>query len=71
MFIVTLVMSVSYPTQKWKPVLLSLFPPSSSGVGRLEIQDVGGRLAASLTPKGILALQYIHMKHYYFNVGQC
>lgn len=71
MFIVTLVMSVSYPTQKWKPVLLSLFPPSSSGVGRLEIQDVGGTLATSLTPKVILALQYIHMKHYYFNVGQC
>ncbi|XP_028999182.1 docking protein 2 isoform X2 [Betta splendens] len=28
--------------KKWKPVWLSLFAPSSSGVGRLEIQDVGG-----------------------------
>ncbi|XP_018556467.1 docking protein 1 [Lates calcarifer] len=28
--------------KKWKPVWLSLFPPSSSGVGRLEIQDLGG-----------------------------
>ncbi|KAK2815544.1 hypothetical protein Q5P01_026011 [Channa striata] len=28
--------------KKWKPVWLSLFPPSSSGLGRLEIQDVGG-----------------------------
>ncbi|XP_074553000.1 docking protein 2 [Halichoeres trimaculatus] len=28
--------------KKWKPVWLSLFPHSSSGVGRLEIQDVGG-----------------------------
>lgn len=28
--------------QKWKPVWLSLFPQSSSGVGRLEIQDMGG-----------------------------
>ncbi|CAK6976078.1 uncharacterized protein LOC128366931 [Scomber scombrus] len=28
--------------KKWKPVWLSLFPPSSSGVGRLEIQDMGG-----------------------------
>ncbi|XP_026158246.1 docking protein 1-like [Mastacembelus armatus] len=29
-------------SKKWKPVWLSLFPPSSSGVGRLEIQDIGG-----------------------------
>ncbi|XP_037621804.1 docking protein 1-like isoform X1 [Sebastes umbrosus] len=28
--------------KKWKPVWLSLFPPSGSGVGRLEIQDMGG-----------------------------
>ncbi|KAF3687110.1 Docking protein 1 Downstream of tyrosine kinase 1 [Channa argus] len=28
--------------KKWKPVWLSLFPHSSSAVGRLEIQDVGG-----------------------------
>lgn len=28
--------------KKWKPVLLSLFPPSSNGIGRLEIQDMGG-----------------------------
>ncbi|XP_056225611.1 docking protein 1 isoform X2 [Seriola aureovittata] len=28
--------------KKWKPVWLSLFPPSSSAVGRLEIQGVGG-----------------------------
>nr|XP_046256848.1 docking protein 1-like [Scatophagus argus] len=28
--------------KKWKPVWLSLFPQSSSGVGRLEIQDMGG-----------------------------
>ncbi|XP_031601306.1 docking protein 3-like isoform X1 [Oreochromis aureus] len=30
------------PGKKWKPVWLSLTPPSSSGVGRLEIQDMGG-----------------------------
>ncbi|XP_071360637.1 docking protein 3 [Trachinotus anak] len=30
------------PGKKWKPVWLSLFPPSSRAVGRLEIQDVGG-----------------------------
>ncbi|KAM4750827.1 uncharacterized protein dok1a [Anableps anableps] len=30
------------PNKKWKPVHLSLFPPSSSGVGRLEIRDTGG-----------------------------
>ncbi|XP_061580139.1 docking protein 3 [Cololabis saira] len=30
------------PTKKWKPVWLSLFPPCSSGVGRLEIKDMGG-----------------------------
>ncbi|XP_070779237.1 docking protein 1 [Enoplosus armatus] len=30
--------------KRWKPVLMSLFPRSSSGVGRLEIQDMrGGR----------------------------
>ncbi|XP_040002539.1 docking protein 3-like [Xiphias gladius] len=28
--------------KKWKPVWFSLFPPSSSGVGRLEIQNMGG-----------------------------
>ncbi|XP_068448203.1 docking protein 1-like [Clinocottus analis] len=28
--------------EKWKPVWLSLFPPSSGGVGRLEIQNIGG-----------------------------
>ncbi|XP_038144197.1 docking protein 1-like isoform X1 [Cyprinodon tularosa] len=28
--------------QKWKPVWVSLFPPSSNGVGRLEIRDMGG-----------------------------
>ncbi|TKS69375.1 Docking protein 1 [Collichthys lucidus] len=28
--------------KRWKPVWLSLFPQSSSGVGRLEILDVGG-----------------------------
>ncbi|XP_073330212.1 docking protein 3 [Pagrus major] len=28
--------------KKWKPVLLSLCPHSSTGVGRLEIQDMGG-----------------------------
>uniref|UniRef100_H3C8A4 IRS-type PTB domain-containing protein n=1 Tax=Tetraodon nigroviridis TaxID=99883 RepID=H3C8A4_TETNG len=28
--------------KKWKPVWLTLFPQSSSGIGRLEIQDVGG-----------------------------
>eukprot|EP00066_Takifugu_rubripes_P006983 XP_003972160.1 PREDICTED: docking protein 3-like isoform X1 [Takifugu rubripes] len=28
--------------KKWKPVWLSLFPQSSSGIGRLEIQDMGG-----------------------------
>ncbi|KAM9857718.1 docking protein 3-like [Aulostomus maculatus] len=28
--------------KKWKPVWLSLVPPSSSGIGRLEIQDMGG-----------------------------
>ncbi|XP_035494134.1 docking protein 3 [Scophthalmus maximus] len=28
--------------KKWKPVLLSLLPPTSSGVGRLEIQHLGG-----------------------------
>ncbi|KAM4584894.1 docking protein 1 [Odontesthes bonariensis] len=28
--------------KKWKLVWLSLFPHSSSGVGRLEIQDIGG-----------------------------
>ncbi|CAJ1053933.1 docking protein 1 isoform X1 [Xyrichtys novacula] len=28
--------------KKWKPVWLSLFPHSSSGVGRLEIQDMAG-----------------------------
>ncbi|XP_023287139.1 docking protein 1-like [Seriola lalandi dorsalis] len=28
--------------KKWKPVWLSLFPPSTSAVGRLEIQGVGG-----------------------------
>ncbi|XP_077936249.1 uncharacterized protein dok1a isoform X2 [Gasterosteus aculeatus] len=27
---------------KWKPVWMSLFPSSSDGVGRLEIQDMGG-----------------------------
>lgn len=31
--------------KKWKPVLLSLFPASSSGVGRLEIQYFGGGAA--------------------------
>ncbi|XP_072240143.1 docking protein 2-like isoform X2 [Leuresthes tenuis] len=31
--------------KKWKPVWLSLFPHSSSGVGRLEIQDIGGGAA--------------------------
>ncbi|XP_041641969.1 docking protein 3-like [Cheilinus undulatus] len=31
--------------KKWKPVWLSLFPHSSSGVGRLEIQDMGGGAA--------------------------
>ncbi|XP_020788640.2 docking protein 1-like [Boleophthalmus pectinirostris] len=30
--------------KKWKPVWLTLVPPSSSGVGRLEIQDQGGSL---------------------------
>lgn len=28
--------------KKWKPVWLSLFPASSSGIGRLELQDLGG-----------------------------
>ncbi|KAF1395628.1 hypothetical protein PFLUV_G00013570 [Perca fluviatilis] len=28
--------------KKWKPVCLSLFPPSDSAAGRLEIQDMGG-----------------------------
>ncbi|XP_076001921.1 uncharacterized protein dok1a [Genypterus blacodes] len=28
--------------KKWKQVWLSLFPPSNNGVGRLEIQDMGG-----------------------------
>ncbi|XP_068583244.1 docking protein 1-like [Cebidichthys violaceus] len=28
--------------KKWKPVWLYLFPPSSGGVGRLEIQNMGG-----------------------------
>ncbi|XP_030291353.1 docking protein 1 isoform X3 [Sparus aurata] len=28
--------------KKWKPVLLSLFPHSSMGVGRVEIQDMAG-----------------------------
>ncbi|XP_042244042.1 docking protein 1 isoform X1 [Thunnus maccoyii] len=28
--------------KKWKPVCLSLFPHSSNGVGRLEIQNMGG-----------------------------
>ncbi|XP_019735256.1 docking protein 1-like [Hippocampus comes] len=28
--------------KKWKPVLLSLVPPSNNGVGRLEIQLIGG-----------------------------
>ncbi|XP_044041676.1 docking protein 1 [Siniperca chuatsi] len=28
--------------KRWKPVWMSLFPCSSSGVGRLEIQDMGG-----------------------------
>lgn len=32
--------------KKWKPVLLSLFPASSSGVGRLEIQYFAGGGAA-------------------------
>lgn len=30
--------------KKWKPVWLTLVPPSSSGVGRLEIQDLGGTI---------------------------
>ncbi|KAM6940423.1 docking protein 3 [Xenentodon cancila] len=30
------------PGKKWKAAWLSLFPPSSSGVGRLEIKDMGG-----------------------------
>ncbi|XP_007578544.1 docking protein 2 isoform X1 [Poecilia formosa] len=30
------------PHKKWKPVRLSLFAPSSSSVGRLEIRDGGG-----------------------------
>ncbi|XP_068607478.1 LOW QUALITY PROTEIN: docking protein 1-like [Brachionichthys hirsutus] len=30
------------PGKKWKPWLLSLFPKSTSGVGRLEFQDIGG-----------------------------
>ncbi|CAN9510044.1 unnamed protein product [Ophioblennius macclurei] len=30
------------PGKKWKPVLLSVFPASNSGVGRLEIQYSGG-----------------------------
>ncbi|XP_028272593.1 docking protein 3 [Parambassis ranga] len=33
--------------KKWKPVWLSLFPHSSSGVGRLEIQDMGGGAAGA------------------------
>lgn len=35
--------------QKWKLVWLSLFPPSSSGVGRLEIQEAGGTASISVT----------------------
>ncbi|KAK7929777.1 hypothetical protein WMY93_006172 [Mugilogobius chulae] len=30
--------------RKWKPVWLALVPPSSSGVGRLEIQPLGGTI---------------------------
>ncbi|XP_055080603.1 docking protein 1-like [Periophthalmus magnuspinnatus] len=30
--------------KKWKPVWLTLIPPSSSAVGRIEIQDQGGTL---------------------------
>lgn len=39
---------VSLCPQKWKPVWLSLTPPSSRGVGRLEIQDMGGKQLHSL-----------------------
>lgn len=39
---------ISLCPQKWKPVWLSLTPPSSSGVGRLEIQDMGGKQLHSL-----------------------
>lgn len=41
--------SFSVSAQKWKPVWLSLFPQSSSGIGRLEIQDMGGTVGFSFT----------------------
>uniref|UniRef100_A0A3B3BSH7 Docking protein 3-like n=2 Tax=Oryzias melastigma TaxID=30732 RepID=A0A3B3BSH7_ORYME len=41
------------PGKKWKPVLLSLFPPSTNGVGRLEIQDVAGGGAAGDLSGGV------------------
>ncbi|RVE76748.1 hypothetical protein OJAV_G00012080 [Oryzias javanicus] len=41
------------PGKKWKPVWLSLLPPSSSGVGRLEIQDVAGGGAAGDLSSGV------------------
>uniref|UniRef100_UPI0037E82A9A docking protein 3 n=1 Tax=Semicossyphus pulcher TaxID=241346 RepID=UPI0037E82A9A len=39
--------------KKWKPVWLSLFPHSSSGVGRLEIQDMGGDAAGGDHASGV------------------
>lgn len=41
--------SFSLSAQKWKPVWLSLFPQSSSGIGRLEIQDMGGTVGFTFT----------------------
>ncbi|XP_034044643.1 docking protein 1-like [Thalassophryne amazonica] len=39
--------------KKWKPVWLSLFPPSTNGVGRLEIQDIGGDAAGGDIGSGV------------------
>ncbi|KAM7009684.1 uncharacterized protein LKV04_001622 [Tautogolabrus adspersus] len=39
--------------KKWKPVWLSLFPHSSSGVGRLEIQAMGGGAAGGDHGSGV------------------
>ncbi|XP_049428424.1 docking protein 3 [Epinephelus fuscoguttatus] len=47
--------------KKWKPVWLSLFPPSSSGVGRLEIQDMGGGGAGADHMPGVRRHYQPHM----------
>ncbi|KAM9313870.1 docking protein 2 [Pholidichthys leucotaenia] len=47
--------------KKWKPVWLSLFPPSSNAMGRLEIQEIkGADAAADQSPLGIRKYHHGH-----------